>query len=189
MAMKLNKSFEEEANRLCTLADELLFPYRPLLGTDFDAYRNHVCRVSRFCHALCGTEAPAFDKIMIAAVFHDLGIWTANTFDYLPHSTQLAEEYLDGRGQSGWKDEIVAMIGEHHKLTPWRERPEWLVEPFRKADLIDLSLGLFRFGLDAGFIRMVLRSYPNAGFHRTLVKLSLRRLKTDPFDPFPMVKW
>ncbi|NTW83642.1 MAG: phosphohydrolase [Chlorobiaceae bacterium] len=187
--MKLNKTFEDESLSTCTLADEILSSYLPLLGPDFEAYRNHVCRVCRFCMALSGTASPTAEKIMIVAAFHDLGIWTANTFDYLPHSTQLAMEYLDGRGQSAWNDEIVTMIGEHHKLTPWRGRPEWLVEPFRKADLIDLSLGLFRFGLDAGFIRTVFRSYPNAGFHRKLVKLSLRRLKTHPFDPFPMVKW
>jgi len=39
------------------------------------------------------------------------------------------------------------MIGEHHKLRHYRNQPSGLVEAFRQADLVDVSHGLFAFGL------------------------------------------
>jgi hypothetical protein len=39
-----------------------------------------------------------FEKIAIAGVFHDLGIWTNKTFDYIAPSVVLAREYLAARG-------------------------------------------------------------------------------------------
>jgi hypothetical protein len=35
------------------------------------------------------------DKYAIAAAFHDLGIWTHQTFKYLERSINQAREYLD----------------------------------------------------------------------------------------------
>ncbi|NTU92085.1 MAG: phosphohydrolase [Chlorobiaceae bacterium] len=172
--------------------EELFEPFRQVLGNDFEACRNHSFRVFHFCVALCGTRqdsAQQQQKIVIASVFHDLGIWTAKSFDYLPHSVGLALEHLENIGRDEWKDEVERMIEEHHKLTPYRSNPEWLVEAFRRADLVDLSLGTIRFGITDIVIRTVRQAYPNAGFHRCLTKLALRRLVTHPFDPLPMLKW
>ena len=52
------------------------------------------------------------------------------------------------------------MIGQHHKLPPYRGNPEWLVEPFRKADWTDLSLGVLRFGMPAKNIKDVKKALP-----------------------------
>jgi hypothetical protein len=172
-----------------TLIDRLLEPYRVQLGTDFTAYRNHCVRVGNFCMALSAPEQAPEEKIATAAAFHDLGIWTDGTFDYLPHSLRLATGYLESVDRAGWIPEITTMIAEHHKITPYRDRPEWLVEPFRKADLVDLSLGLVRFGLDVRFIRKVRDSFPNSGFHKRLLELTWKRVRSDPFDPLPMMKW
>jgi hypothetical protein len=56
-------------------ADEVLKAYVSELGHDFIAYRNHVYRVMNLCAAIA-EDCAELEKIAIAAVFHDLGIWT-----------------------------------------------------------------------------------------------------------------
>lgn len=80
------------------------------------------------------------------------------------------------------------MIGEHHKISAFRGDLGPLVECFRQADWIDVSMGLIRFGLERGVTREIFSTWPNAGFHRLLLKLSLKRFVTDPLTPLPMVK-
>ncbi|HZR34645.1 MAG TPA: HD domain-containing protein [Nevskia sp.] len=171
------------------LLDELLERHREALGADFTAYRNHCCRVVNFCAALAPGAAEALRKAAIAAAFHDLGIWTDRTFDYLPPSERLAEAYLRGAGLAEWSAEVTAMIGQHHKLTAYRREPAALVEAFRKADLVDVSMGLVRHGLPKAFVREVLAAFPNAGFHKRLVQLFGQRLRTKPWSPMPMMRW
>ena len=175
--------------RQSALLDELLAGYKPQLALDYDAYRNHCMRLFNFCMALAGDDKAAEDKIAIAAVFHDLGIWTENTLDYLAPSQLLAQRYLEKSFKASWCKEIDAMISEHHKITRYKENPAWLVEAFRKADLIDLSGGLIRFRLPDDFVSDVLDAYPNAGFHKILARLAIKRLKTNPSSPLPMMKW
>jgi hypothetical protein len=183
------KPYEMNVVHESALLNELLEGYRPVLGADYDAYRNHCMRVFNFCSALAGESGAVENKIAIAAAFHDLGIWTESTFDYLAPSQLLALRYLEKSFKASWSKEIDAMISEHHKLTRYQTNPSWLVEPFRKADLIDLSGGLIRFRLPDDFVSDVLDAYPNAGFHKILGRLALKRLKTNPFSPLPMMKW
>jgi len=97
---------EENLPRL----DELLAPYRARSGADYDAYRNHCRRMLNFCLALRPASAEEREKMMIAACFHDLGVWTDDTLDYLPPSVRLAHEYLAAHGPAAWSDEIAQMI-------------------------------------------------------------------------------
>ena len=61
------------------------------LGRDFIAYRNHVYRVANLCLEIAGGgDGVELEKIAVAAVFHDLGIWTNHTFDYIAPSVALA---------------------------------------------------------------------------------------------------
>jgi len=169
------------------LIDELFAPYRQMLGIDYDGYRNHCLRVFNFCCALAGEGADA-DKIAVAAFFHDIGIWSDNTFDYIRPSQLLARRYLEHTKREAWGDEIEAMIGEHHKVSKYKLNPSWLVETFRKADWIDLSGGLLRCHLPDDFVTNVILAFPNAGFHKKLVALIVERFKTHPFSPLPMIK-
>ena len=169
------------------LLDELFTRYQPLLAADYEAYKNHCLRVLNFCRVLAGEGANA-DKIALATFFHDIGIWSDNTFDYLIPSQLLARKYLEETGRVAWIDEIDAMIGEHHKLRRYEANPSWLVEPFRKADWIDMTGGLLRCRLPDDFVTDVIYAFPNAGFHKKLIALSLDRLKTHPFNPLPMMK-
>ena len=169
--------------------EEALNDHASELGDDLIAYRNHVYRVVNLCLAIVGDSRVEVEKIAVAAVFHDLGIWTNDTFDYIAPSVTLAREHLAARGMTDWIPEIEAMIMDHHKITPSHANSQSLVEPFRRADWIDISRGLRRFGLPRTFIAAVEAAWPNAGFHRRLVQLTIDRLLKHPITPLPMVKW
>ena len=168
------------------LLDELLQHHASALGNDFTAYRNHTYRVINFCSVLATPDPVALEKLAIAAAFHDLGIWTDKTFDYLAPSERLARAYLARNGKTEWDAEINSMIREHHKITRYQPNPSWLVEAFRRADSIDVSLGIITFGVPRKFVREVMDTFPNAGFHKRLVQLSFRRLLSHPLSPLPM---
>ena len=169
--------------------EEVLGNHASELGHDLIPYRNHVYRVVNLCLAIVGDSRVELEKIAVAAVFHDLGIWTNKTFDYIAPSVRIAREYLAARGMADWIPEIEAMIVDHHKVTPSRANPQSLVEPFRRADWIDVTRGLRRFGLPRRFIAGVAATWPSAGFHRRLVELTIDRFWKHPFTPLPMVKW
>lgn len=159
------------------------------LGRDFTAYRNHVYRVVNLCLALAGGgNRLTLEKIAVAAVFHDLGIWTNHTFDYIEPSAALAREYLLACEQADWVSEIEAMIVNHHKVTSTRRNRTSLVESFRRADWIDVSRGLRTFGLPRRFITSVFTEWPNGGFHWRLLELTADRFLKHPLNPLPMVR-
>lgn len=172
-----------------TLLDELLAPWQALIGADFDGYRNHCQRMMTFCFALRSCAEEEQRKVAIAACFHDIGLWTENTLDYLDPSVVPALEYLDQQGLSAWSDEIRLMITEHHRLRAVRDTRYPLVEAFRQADLVDFSLGLVKFGLPPALVREVQQSLPNAGFHPGLVRKAAAWFVRHPLNPAPMMKW
>ena len=114
--------------------EDVLDDHASGLGQDLIAYRNHVYRVVNLCLAIVGDSRVELEKIAVAAVFHDLGIWTNHTFDYIAPSVTIAREHLAARGMADWIPESEAMIVDHHKITPSRAHPQSLVEPFRRAE-------------------------------------------------------
>jgi hypothetical protein len=184
---------ENEASMLSpsvrTFLAVLLDPWEELIGPDYEGYKNHVYRMVACCLALRQCSEEDEQKLCIAGCFHDIGLWTARTLDYLPPSVPPAIEYLQKNGLAHWSEEIRLMIEEHHKLTRYRGTTYPLVELFRQGDLVDFSLGLVRFGLPASFITELNASYPNAGFHRNLVRMASRWFIRHPFNPAPMMKW
>ena len=167
--------------------DDVLDGHVSALGNDLVAYRNHVYRVVNLCVAIVGGRGE-LEKIAAAAVFHDLGIWTGRTFDYIAPSIALAREYLVARAREDWITDISAMIADHHKITPSMANPTTLVEPFRQADWIDVTGGLRRFGIPRPFVARLFATWPDAGFHWRLVQLALHRFRTHPLTPLPMVR-
>lgn len=170
--------------------DALLATWQPALDDQFTAYGNHCRRLLAFCQALQpGLGDDDQRKLGIAAAFHDLGLWTHDTLDYLPPSQRLATDYLVAEGLQDWEPEIQRMISEHHKLRADDQRHQPLVEIFRQADLVDFSRGLYRAGLPRQLIRQVQADCPNAGFHAFLLRRGVRWLGRHPLNPLPMVKW
>lgn len=170
------------------LLDTLHGQHAGLLGKDFDAYRNHTYRLVNFCAAqLTAPNDEALQKMQVAAAFHDLGIWSAHTFDYLPPSDALAQAWLTANGKQAWSGEIAGMINQHHKITASGGSP--LVEAFRRADWTDVTWGVIHHDIPRALRREVFATFPDAGFHAMLLKLSLKRLLTHPLSPLPMMRW
>lgn len=169
--------------------DGILSPWRAVIGDDYPGYRNHVARMVTFCLMMRPCSPEEQRKIEIAACFHDIGLWTHNTLDYLEPSVRPALDYLEAQGLSPWADEISRMILDHHRLRPVQDHPSPLVELFRRADLVDVSLGLIRFGLRRAAVEKVRAAFPNEGFHRMLARRSARWLIRNPLNPLPMMKW
>ena len=168
--------------------DEVLRAFADALGDDFVAYRNHAYRVANLCVALAPEGRDQVEKIAIAAALHDLGIWTDGTFDYLEASVAVANAYLIRIGRRDWVPEITAMIREHHKVSAYRANAHSLVEPFRRADWIDVSKGVLALGVPRAVVKEVLETWPSAGFHRRLVQFASRRVRTHPWSPLPMLR-
>ena len=169
------------------LVNEILAPFSS--NPAIEGYKNHVYRVIEFCTELADLDEHESEKITIAACFHDLGIYSDNTFDYLPPSIGLARSYLQQTGRVDWIDEIAAMIDLHHRLRRITGPSSHLAEIFRKADLIDFSLGIATCGLPRSTVSEVRGKFPNNGFHRNLARVACGWIARHPLRPVPVLKW
>ncbi|HVK48885.1 MAG TPA: HD domain-containing protein [Pseudobacter sp.] len=169
------------------IIDNLMEVHKPVLGKDYVRYRNHVSRVFLNCQLLDPSEESR-EKYAIAAVYHDIGIWTDHTFDYLEPSIAEAKKYLAGIGKSEWTEEISKMIYWHHKIKPYKGDFERTTETFRKADWIDVSLGLLSYGGDKKTMAIYRSQFPNRGFHFFLVKQAAKNFLKHPLNPIPVFK-
>lgn len=168
------------------IIEELFASYADVLGSDMEPYKNHVYRI--FNYSLYLSKNAAEEKYAIAAFFHDIGIWTNNTFDYLKPSIDLAKQYLIGIQKEDWTEEIVWMIEYHHKMSAYKGNSENTVEIFRKADWTDVSFEIFHFDIPASFSKQLKAQFPYKGFHFFLVKLFFKNLLRHPLKPLPMFK-
>jgi len=171
------------------LVDEILHAHSRDLGKDLPGYRNHVCRVLNYFSALSRPSGGIPDSVLIAAAFHDIGIWTDKTFDYLEPSIDRSSAYLATCQCQHLAPEIGAVISQHHKIRPYRSEFAPNVEAFRRADLVDVSIGAVRFGLPGEFVRAVKTEFPDAGFHWKLVTLTARQFLRTPLNPLPVLRW
>lgn len=167
--------------------DAILKQFREPLGKDLDRYRNHVYRVYNLC-LLLDPDPENEEKYAVAAAFHDLGIWTDKTFDYLDASVKVAEQFFDSAESSSFAWELKFMIEYHHKRSPYIGNFVQTVETFRRADWIDVSLGWKKFGLKRAQVRAIRKAFPNAGFHRFLFRKGFAYFLRHPFRPLPMFK-
>jgi hypothetical protein len=175
-----------------TLLDKILAPWRARIGADFDGYNNHVYRMLHCCFYLHPPSPQERHKMIIASAFHDIGIWSDHTVDYLAPSVHQAMLYLEEKGLQDWSQEIGLIIDNHHKLNVFKgELAEKypLIEIYRQGDLVDFSLGIVRFGVPKDYISALKATFPNAGFHKRLVQLTWEQIKQRPLNPAPMMRW
>jgi hypothetical protein len=169
------------------IVDDILGEQEAVLALDLTGYRNHVYRMINFCFGFGELSSEEEEKIVIAGCFHDIGIWTATTFDYLPPSIDAAANHLRRATRPEWIVHISEMIDQHHKLR--RFSGDRLTEIFRQGDLIDFSLGTIAFGLNRSFVREVKDRFPNNGFHAGLLRTAGHWIVHHPLNPIPVLKW
>lgn len=169
-----------------TFIDSILASNAAMIGADMERYRNHVYRVFNF--VLYFNKVEDAELLAVAAAFHDIGIWTDKTFDYLQPSIKLAVEYADAHPELYLSPEKLTQVIEfHHKIT--RVKLNATAEHFRRADIADLTFGLIRFGMPKQLYKDAVREFPIKGFHWKLVKLTLKQLTVNPLKPLPMFKF
>ena len=164
------------------LVEEILESHRDRSRGDasgYDGYKAHVYRVVNFARALAADQNDRDEKLAIAAAFHDLAAF--DTLDYLVPSIAAQDAWLQQTGRDAWSEELALIVAEHHRLTSYSAfRPYApLVEAMRRADLIDVSQGLIRFGLPASYVKEVRATF-DAGvfFKRVIPSGALRAIRT-----------
>jgi hypothetical protein len=98
--------------------------------------------VYNFARSIASLSPQDEDKVAIAAAFHDLCVFDG--LDYLEPSIGEAARYLRETGREEWDREVALMIAFHHRVRPYRGEHARLVEPFRRADWNDFTMGLVR---------------------------------------------
>lgn len=158
------------------------------LGAARVAYSGHAYRVLNYSRRILGTTRED-EMLAVASAFHDIGIWTDGTFDYLPPSITHARAFVEERLPHLSTETVRDIIANHHVLRRIREGASAsTVESFRLADRVDVSRGLLGAGLDAAFRREVTSAFPYAGFHGVLLRTALRWMLRHPLRPLPMLR-
>ena len=170
------------------LVEDILDSHRDHARGDergWSSYRGHVYRVFNMARALAPDQDCRDDKLAIAAAFHDIDVFTS--LNYLGLSIRTMDGWLRRTGRGAWGDELAVIVAKHHHLTTYRGSYATLAEPFRRADLCDLSQGLIRVGIPRGQVRAV-RSSIDVGcfFTRTVPRAIVRHLIRHPLDPLPI---
>lgn len=169
------------------LIDDILEGYRNNLGSDLQKYRNHCHRVFALCLKI-DESIENEEKYALAAAFHDLGIWTNKTFNYLEPSIVLVSNYLESSAKLDLIHEIGLMIDMHHKRSKYTGDFRTTVETFRRADWIDVTKGRKLFGLSRLEYDRIKDEYPTLGFHKFLLIQGIKNFFKSPFNPLPMFK-
>jgi hypothetical protein len=167
--------------------DNILNKYKTELGQYSEPYKNHVYRVFNLAMTLGAEEIkPYFKEVSISAAFHDLGIWTDQSLDYLHPSVKLSFNYIHEHNLDVDRQLVANIIENHHRLNRFGDNSA--VESFRKADMIDLSRGLIRFGINKEYMKQLYKSLPSRGFHLFIFREVIGHSVRNPFNPFPMLR-
>ena len=71
-----------------SLIEAILEDCKDRIGDDHADYRGHVHRMFNYCLALNPAAEEERTKLAIAARFHDIGLWSDDTADYLVPSIE-----------------------------------------------------------------------------------------------------
>jgi hypothetical protein len=167
-----------EVLRALPLVDEILDAHRARARGDdagFDAYKAHAYRVVNFARALTPPAPDRDDKLSIAVAFHDLAAF--DTLDYLAPSIEAQDAWLAQTGREAWADELALIVAEHHRMSQYGpNRPHApLVEAVRRADLVDVSQGLVRFGLPGAYVKEVRAAFDASVFFKRVIPMGTLR--------------
>jgi hypothetical protein len=124
------------------------------------------------------------EVLTVAAILHDIGLYpgVATADAYVADGAALARSLLRAQGWTPARIELCAeAIDRHHELRRQHRRGVE-VEALRIADLVDVSGGLLRFGLDREWLRALRRSVPADGLGGELAREVGRALRERPLS-------
>jgi hypothetical protein len=155
---------------------------RRVTGCEEGPLELHGVRTARVAERLAARrgEAPDRELLACAALLHDIGLYEGASSGgvYTSDGAAFARELLAG---PGWPEERLRLLSDaielHHQPRPqWQRGLE--VELMRRADLVEVSGGLIRFGLDREWYRGLCRNHPRTGFYREVARLLSRQRPT-----------
>ncbi len=165
---------------------------RSATGTVNGPMERHCLRCRRIAAELarrCGWVIDG-EVLTVAAILHDIGLYPSVSTGgvYTRDGADLARGLLP---RYGWTTERVERcadaIDHHHELRGQLSRgPE--VEALRRADLVDVSGGLVRFGIDRDWLRRLNGSVPRRGLGGELAREVGRALRERPAT-LPRIFW
>jgi hypothetical protein len=172
------------------LIDEILDARRDYARGDaaaFLGYRNHAHRVHNFARSIAALSGDDEDKLAIAAAFHDLCVFDG--LNYIEPSIEEAGRYLRETGRGGWDREVALVIAFHHRVRPYRGDHARLVEPFRRADWNDFTMGLVKGGIPRDVRKAAEAELPVGDFiPKAIIRLTLGWLPRHPLRPAPIFR-
>jgi HD superfamily phosphodiesterase len=157
---------------------------REITGDSAGPMERHGLRVFLIADRLATARAIEVDRevLLIAGLLHDVGLYEEASHGgvYVREGAEFTAELLRAQG---WDEERIRLcfdaIERHHEVrSQWDRGAE--VELMRRADLIDLTSGLVRFGLSREWLRDVFRSVPRDGTYATIGREVTRQLIHQP---------
>lgn len=169
--------------------EEVLAPRRSEIGDIYEGLRGHAYRSLNYCAAAVPGDSEQVNRFAVVAAFHDLPACLLRDLRYLDPAKDMAGEYLERIGRPLWRPAVDAMIENHHKVRAYTGPHAREVEAVRRADWLDGTGGLRRFGIDRDLSRRLNAAFPP----RVLVVPALRLIcgyaVRHPRRPLPMMRW
>lgn len=164
---------------------EALARVRDLSGSERGPMELHGVRCFLIGERLASAGGHEVDRevLLVAALLHDIGLYdgAAAGGAYVSDGRDYAERLLAGR--DGWPRprQLVCLraIERHHELrSQWAAGPE--VELLRRADLLEVSAGAIRFGIERSWIRELFDAIPRMGFYGEVARLLAKAARERP---------
>jgi hypothetical protein len=159
---------------------------RELVGEFNGPMERHGLRVFLLAQALAAGQQLDRELLLCAAYLHDIGLYpgAASKAAYVTDSRLFATELL---ARFEWAPERLQRLGDAIELHHTRGDHSSLgaeVELLRRADLIEVSQGVIRFGLSRGEVNRIRTEIPVKGFVpevlRGLGRAAIHRPRTLP---------
>ncbi len=179
---ELQSTFDELA--LLPAEQDALSRLRAATGETGGPMERHSLRCRHIAAELAARRSWIVDGevLTVAAILHDIGLYpgVATADVYVADGAALARAVLEQHGWSPTRIELCAgAIDRHHELRRQRARGVE-IEALRLADLVDVSGGLFRFGLEREWLRALRRRIPARGLGGELAREVSRALRERP---------
>ncbi len=166
--------------------EQIFQEHNEVIGKDLERYRGHCYRLLNYINYWKLTEEE-LKLCEVAIPFHDIGIWTSKTMNYLDPSFEAAKKYVRKNNLNIDEAILENMIVSHHKISTIKNNS--MAEKLRKADLIDLTFGAIRFGIPQKKMRSISEAFPNHGFQKNIYGKVFSHAIRHLGNPFPMLKF
>jgi hypothetical protein len=163
---------------------DALAAVREATGGAAGPMERHGLRVFLIASKLAERRADTVDSevLLVAGFLHDLGLYDSVSRGgvYVEDGAEFASELVERHGWSPDRIELCAnAIERHHELrSQWGAGTE--VEVTRRADLVDVSGGVVRFGLPRGWLNDLFAAVSRDGTYAEIARLVGHALRERP---------